>query len=184
MSTNNKSLLRFLSLIPAMQIMLVVGVLLQCILEPSLLKIIFLLSTIYILPPLMWRIFSPLIPAQMGSSYLGNDTETVNGWFVSFQIQRLYNALPILEIPLKLIPGVYSSWLRLWGARIGENVNWKIKSRVIDRPFVHVGDRSLIGNETYLSAHSIKKENNRYLLLLKEIIIGSDVVLTKNRDAF
>lgn len=178
MSSNNKSLLFLVGLIPIMQAMLMTGVFIRAIVEESLFMVFIFFLIVYIWPPLMWRFLSPFIPAQMGSSYLGVHTETVNGWFVSYQIQRIYNALPFLESVLKLVPGLYSSWLRLWGARIGAKVNWTSQSKVIDRPFIHIGDRCLIGNAAYLSAHSIKKKDDRYLLYLKEISIGSDVVLS------
>lgn len=126
----------------------------------------------------MWRMLSPFIPTKMGASFLGAHTEEVNGWFVSYKIQQIYNTLPILEAILKLIPGAYSAWLRLWGAKIGNDVNWTLQSKILDRPFIHIGDRCLIGNEVYLSAHDIKKKENQYLLYLQEVIIGSDVVLS------
>lgn len=178
MSPNNKSLLFLVGLIPTMQVMLMTGILIRGIMEKSPLLIALFLIVVYLLPPLMWRILSPLIPAKMGASYLGVHTESVNGWFVSYQIQQIYNALPFLEAVLKLIPGFYSAWLRLWGARIGTKINWTSQSKVIDRPFIHIGDRCLVGNEAYLSAHAIKKKDDRYLLYLKEISIGSDVVLS------
>ncbi|MGZ3787759.1 MAG: acyl transferase [Bacteriovorax sp.] len=177
MNPNNKSLLFFIGLIPTMLVMLIIGVLIRLSIEQNLTWSLILLMVIYLLPPLLWRAISPFIPTTMGSSYLGSHTESVNGWFVSYQIQQLYNALPILESILKIIPGVYSAWLRLWGAKIGEKINWTWQSKVIDRPFVHIGDRSVIGNEAYLFAHTIKKKEDRYLLYLKEISIGSDVVL-------
>lgn len=178
MSPNNKSLLFLVGLIPTMQVMLLIGILIRGLINQSSTMIVLFFLVIYLLPPLMWRILSPLIPAKMGASYLGVHTENVNGWFVSYQIQQIYNALPFLEAVLKLIPGFYSAWLRLWGARIGTKVNWTCQSKVVDRPFIHIGDRCLIGNEAYLSAHAIKKKDDRYLLYLKEITIGSDVVLS------
>lgn len=178
MSPNNKSLLFIVGLIPAMQVMLMAGIVIRGLLLSSPSMIGLFLVVVYLLPPIMWRILSPLIPVRMGASYLGVHTESVNGWFVSYQIQQIYNALPFLEAILKLIPGFYSAWLRLWGARIGKKVNWTCQSKVVDRPFVHIGDRCLIGNEAYLSAHAIKKKDDRYLLYLKEVSIGSDVVLS------
>ncbi len=161
-----------------MMVMLLTGVLIKAFVEHSLVMGILFVVILYLLPPLMWRMLSPFIPTKMGASYLGVHTENVNGWFVSYQIQQIYNAVPVLEAVLKLIPGVYSAWLRLWGAKIGSKINWTAQSKIVDRPFVHIGDRCLIGNEAYLSAHAIKKKDNRYLLYLKEVTIGSDVVLS------
>lgn len=108
---------------------------------------------------------------------MSSETEEVNGWFVSYQIQRIYNSLPFLEGVLKLIPGLYSAWLRLWGAKIGNNVNWSSESKVLDRPFVHIGDECRIGAEATLSAHTIERKNDVYLLYLKEISIEANTAL-------
>ncbi|MDO9183430.1 MAG: hypothetical protein Q7U04_13530 [Bacteriovorax sp.] len=175
MSTNNKSLLFLVGLLPAMHVILMVGLLIRGIVEKDLSIIFTLLFVAYILPPLMWRLLNPLIPTQMGTSFLGAHTETVNGWFVSYQIQQIYNALPFLENSLKLIPGLYSSWLRLWGARIGDDVSWTLQSKIIDRPFIHIGDRCHVGQSAILSAHTINKKGELYHLHLKEIIIESDL---------
>ena len=64
------------------------------------------------------------------------------------------------------------------GSKNWKKINWTAQSKIVDRPFIHIGDRCLIGNESYLSAHAIKKKDNRYLLYLKEVTIGSDVVLS------
>lgn len=178
MSFSNKSLLFLVGLIPTMLIVLLVSLLIKCVIEQSAAQALLFIAIIYLLPPMLWRLLRLFIPAKMGASYLGKNSKTVNGWFVSYQIQQIYNALPFLEALLKLIPGAYSAWLRLWGARIGKSVNWTCQSKIVDRPFIHIGDRCLIGNEAYLSAHAIKKKDDRYLLYLKEITIGSDVVLS------
>lgn len=183
MNSGNKSLLICLSLIPAMHVMLMIGIIMRGLVDTNPWMIIHFFLVLYLFPPLMWRMLSPFIPVQMGASFLGTKTDNVNGWFVSYQFQQIYNALPFIEGLLKLIPGLYSAWLRLWGANIGKKISWTSMSQVIDRPFINIGDRCSIGNESYLSAHTINQNNDgRYLLYLKEITIGSNVVLTQKNS--
>ena len=99
-----------------------------------------------------------------------------NLWFISYQLQKNYEIFKFLEGILKIIPEAYSIWLRLWGAKIGKSVNWTTGCEIVDRPYLEIGDRTLIGNQTYISAHAIKKTDNKYLLYLKKPVIGSDVV--------
>ncbi len=56
-----------------------------------------------------------------------------------------------------MIPGLYSAWLRLWGARIGSLVFWSPTVLVADRPFVEIADRAVLGYGSKITAHLLQQ---------------------------
>lgn len=71
------------------------------------------------------------------------------------------------------VPGLFSFWLRLWGSKIGKNVNW-INANVTDRSGLIIGDNVFFGNSCYLSAHVAMILNNKFVLYFKNIKIGNN----------
>ena len=68
-------------------------------------------------------------PASEGCSPLHQrlsrlSDRTYAPWWGMHQIQVLYIAIPQLEAVLRLVPGLYSQWLRLWGSKVGRRVYW------------------------------------------------------------
>lgn len=47
----------------------------------------------------------------------------------------------ILLIVYLLIPGIFSCWLRLWGAKVGRDVYWTTRLEIADRSLLEIGDR-------------------------------------------
>ncbi len=133
---------------------------------------------LYIQPPLVWRLIRAIWGQPEGISYLGIKTEQGNSWWVAFHLQQIFNTFHFFEQALTLLPGFYSAWLRLWGSEVGKKVNWTPECRVVDRTHLLIGDRVLIGNHSYIAAHAIKKRGNKYLLYVKGVEIGDDVVLS------
>ncbi len=127
--------------------------------------------------PLIWTYMKNKYGQPSGVSYFGKHTKHGNNWFVAYQLQQLYNSFSFFEKVLKLTPGYYSSWLRLWGSEVGKKINWTPGSKIVDRTHLKIGNRVLVGNETYISAHAIKKRDDKYLLYVKQVEIGDDVVL-------
>lgn len=136
------------------------------------------LFVIYLQAPFLWRILTSFYGPIPKVSFIGRKAETGNLWFAGHKLQEIYGTFDFLEKVLRTIPGMYSFWLRLWGARIGKKVNWTSGCKLVDRPQIHVGDRSLIGNLSYISAHAIKKRNGKYSLFTKDVHIHEDVVLS------
>jgi hypothetical protein len=72
------------------------------------------LGTIYLLPVVCYRLHNALWPVESGGSYLIG--KSYSPWWGGHQLQLIYLAAPWLEGLLRLVPGVYSAWLRLWGS--------------------------------------------------------------------
>ncbi len=132
---------------------------------------------LYVQAPIIWRVVKAIWGQPEGISYLGTKTKDGNPWFVAFHLQQLFNSFHFFEQILILLPGAYSAWLRLWGSEIGNKVNWTPECRVVDRTHLKIGSRVLIGNHSYIAAHAIKKRGDKYLLYVKGVEIGDDVVL-------
>jgi hypothetical protein len=138
----------------------------------------FAIFALYLQSPLIWRLMSSVYGPVPLVSRIGVKVETGSLWLVSHRLQEIYETFEVFERVLKTFPGVYSMWLRLWGARIGKKVNWTAGCKIVDRPFLRIGDRCLIGNQSYITAHAIKKKQDRYQLFVKEVRVGSDVVVS------
>ena len=73
------------------------------------------------------------------------------------------------------MPGLYSVWLRLWGAKIGKLIYWAPGLRVLDRSYLDIGDHVFFGADVRLNPHVITKENDKNMLLLDTIVIKKNV---------
>lgn len=147
---------------------------------------------IYLLPPLIFQtIFRILFPQFKGDltklearSYVGSATFTI--WWVSSQMQVHFLRFPGLEEAIKWIPGCYSMWLRLWGAKIGKNVLWTPRVLIVDRPFLDIGDDVIIGTETRMTSHlaNALKDERRVEVVLGIIKIGNGATLGGGSNTF
>lgn len=134
------------------------------------------LFSIYGLPLVAFRTLRLVAPIREGVSYL--DREDFVPWWAAHQTQALLNALPQLEALLRLVPGVYSAWLRLWGSRIGAGVYWTPAVSVIDRDRLDVGDRVIVGAQAVFCGHVIKPGKRGLMLYVKAISIGERAFLS------
>jgi hypothetical protein len=139
---------------------------------PSLWSAILLLFVLYFLPPLVQRVMFRWAPLKQGVSEI--DGRKFSAWLASHHIQAFYDALPYLESLLRVIPGFYSMWLRMWGSRVGYGVSWPVRMDVLDRSLMDIGNRVAFAREVELSAHVRKKtDGGRTRVLVRTVRIGS-----------
>jgi hypothetical protein len=142
-----------------------------------------LLFSLYGLPVLTYAIHNRFYPLRSGISYLGDG---YSPWWGSHQIQAIYIALPALESWMRLVPGLFSAWLRLWGAQIGRQVYWTPGLEIADRGLLEVGDQVVFGQRVGLYAHVIKPVVRScrpdLLLYLKPITIGTGAFVGAGSD--
>lgn len=94
-------------------------------------------------------------------------------WWALLQLQMIFCRLPILEESLRLLPGVYSAWLRLWGARIGRLTFWSPGTLILDRPYLQVGDDVIFGAGVRINPHVFARSPaGDFELLLGTVKIG------------
>ncbi|MCC5644385.1 acyl transferase [Nostoc sp. CHAB 5824] len=141
--------------------------------SPNIFSILAVFFSIYGLPVLVYRLHEWVYPVREGISYLQN--KEYNPWWGSHQIQVIYIAIPVLEAVLRLIPGVFSYWLRLWGAKVGRDVYWTPGLEIADRSLLEIGDRVVIGHRVGIYSHIIKPRKQNLMLYVKKVKIGSNV---------
>ncbi|MFN6530425.1 DapH/DapD/GlmU-related protein [Nostoc sp. ChiSLP03a] len=141
--------------------------------SPNIFSILGVFLSIYGLPVLVYRLHEWVYPVPEGISYLQN--KEYNSWWGSHQIQVIFIAIPVLEAVLRLIPGVFSCWLRLWGAKVGRDVYWTPTLEIADRSLLEIGDRVVIGHRVGIYSHVIKPRKQNLMLYVKKVKIGSNV---------
>lgn len=166
----------FMSIFPATAFMLMIGSLVAFILNPAFETAFALIYFIYGFPLTAFTIHRQFYPNIQGR-YVLNDSQKYCPWWGAHQIQGIYDFLPIIERVLRIIPGAYSVWLRLWGSRIGRSVYWTPVVEIADRSLMRVGNDVVFGHRIFCSSHIISKKTDRMILLVKEIEIKDGAFL-------
>ena len=131
---------------------------------------------LFLLPPLLARLVVAVVRMHEGRIALG--TSAFLAWWATAQFQMIFNRLPVLEELLRLVPGLYSNWLRLWGSHIGRLTFWAPGVRVLDRGYLNLGDDVVFGAGVRLNSHVLLKEQSgAWQLVLAPITIGSRAVI-------
>ncbi|ESA35278.1 maltose o-acetyltransferase [Leptolyngbya sp. Heron Island J] len=161
---------KFLSFFPILTLGLAALAMAHGIWEHSLGSLILGLFFLYGLPVLSYRLHSQIYPLNSGVSYLQGSN--YSPWWGSHQFQLIYIAFPALETCLRLVPGLFSVWLRLWGAQVGKQVYWTPALEIADRGLLTIGDGVVFGHQVGLYSHVIKPRRHNLMLYLKPITIG------------
>lgn len=164
-----------LSWFPSIIISLAIGSFISICFHPNFLNISCLIFILYGIPLIIYRIHNLFYPIGAGVTYLLD--KKYSPWWGSHQIQTIYIAFPVLETLLRLIPGLFSIWLRLWGAKIGKNIYWTPKLEIADRGLIEIGDNVIFGYGIELYSHVIKPKNDNLMLYVKKIKIGNNVFI-------
>lgn len=133
--------------------------------------VVFILFYIYLLPPFLFRVLHFFFKLAPGA-YKISDKELLVWWYGA-QLQLIFSRFPFFEEFLRIIPFLYSGWLRLWGAKIGSLVYWSPRIEILDRNLLEIGDRVVVGYGVKMTAHLINKEK----IFLAPISIGKDSVI-------
>jgi hypothetical protein len=133
-------------------------------------------AVLYIVPPIVVRVVTRLWPLPRGKVPVASPGFLA--WWFTAQWQVLFTRLTFFEETLRLFPGLYSTWLRLWGARVGGLVYWSPGLVILDRPLVEVGSRVVFGAGVRLNPHVLMPgDDGRPTLAIAPIRIGSDVMV-------
>lgn len=124
----------------------------------ALVKAAVIILGIYFVPPLLVRLLLMTRPLNTGSYRL--DTPQFLRWWASAQGQILFCRFPFFEEILRLVPGLYSTWLRLWGAKIGRLTYWAPGVRLLDRSLLEIGDNVVFGVGVRLNPHVIADDES------------------------
>jgi hypothetical protein len=140
-------------------------------------RLMIALTWIYLWPPVIARGAVRLLGSQVGDA-LGQETRAYKIWWFVTQLQVPFNRLPVFEELLRIIPGVYPLWLRLWGAHVSMKVYWGPGALLTDRMLVTIGSGVVIGTRAVLSAHlAFKDSDGEFRVTIAPIEIGDDVLV-------
>lgn len=132
-------------------------------------------AVLYLVPPTLARLATVRTPLPQGRVELAS-AAFLRWWFTT-QCQIVFARLPFLEELLRLVPGLYSAWLRLWGARVGAFVYWAPGVAILDRSLVDVGARVAFGAGARVVSHVIAPVGGPGGLVLGRIVVGSDALV-------
>lgn len=166
---------RLFALFPTLWLLLTGAALLFVVIAPSATAVAILLFVLYLLPVLCYRLHDLAWPLRPGLSRL--DTPEYSPWWGGHQFQVMYSALTGLEALLRLIPGLYSLWLRAWGSKVGRRVYWTPLVEITDRALLEVGDDVVFGHRIGCYAHVAVRRRGGLFLYVKPIRIGSAALL-------
>lgn len=138
-------------------------------------QILLSLLWLYIAPPLLVRIIFIIWGKPVGEFHVNSKQFRV--WYFSAQLQALYLRFNFLEEVLRLIPTVYSFWLRCWGSKIGPLVYWAPKTTLMDRSYLNIGRQVLIGYGAGMTAHHINRVGESVSIVIAPIEIGDHAIL-------
>ena len=130
---------------------------------------------LYLVPPLLHRAHDVVWPLKAGSHDIVGAHYVP--WWGSHQLQRLYMTFPALEAALRLVPGLFSAWLRLWGAKVGRKVYWTPTLEITDRSLLDIGDGAVFGQDAVMVAHVIMPRDGKMSLYFKTIVVGKGALI-------
>lgn len=139
------------------------------------LKILLLLLFVYIFPPLMTRLLHRVYGIPQGSYTIEDIGFKV--WWLTAQLQALYLRFSFLEEILRIIPFIYSGWLRLWGSQIGSRIYWSPKTVVLDRSHLQLGSNIVVGYGAVFAPHHYNRSENLFELIIAKCVVEDGVIL-------
>lgn len=129
------------------------------------------LAGLYLLPPLLARLV--LLARRPEGRAIAMGSADFFAWWLLLNLQTVFCRFPALEELLRLVPTLYSAWLRLWGSRIGRLIYWAPGTLVLDRSFLEIGDNVVFGAGVRLNPHVVaRNDEGATVLVLAPVRIG------------
>lgn len=166
---------RLFGLFPTIWLAAVAAGMLGLAISPGVVPLLVVLAAVYLLPVAAYRLHERLWPLSEGLSRI--DAPGYSPWWGGHQCQAVYSAFPALEAALRLVPGLYSAWLRLWGSHVGRGVYWTPQVEITDRALLEIGDGVVFGHRVACYGHLIKRRDHGLVLYVRRIRIGNGVLL-------
>jgi acetyltransferase-like isoleucine patch superfamily enzyme len=152
-----------------------------CILAPELFATSWMwvpigIALLYLFPPLAARTVMAAWGPTPSSATIGS--RAFLRWWTLAQLQLVFNRLPQLEEVLRLVPGLYSAWLRLWGARVGRLVFWSPGVVITDRQLVEVSEGAIVGMGVTLAAHLVLRDGDTTTRVISApVVVGAGAIV-------
>lgn len=135
---------------------------------------------VYLAPPLIGRAAMALFGRPEGEA-LSQRSRPYKVWWLLVQLQLPFNRFGFLEELLRLVPGAYALWLRLWGSQVSPVVFWGPGALAMDRHALRIGPGAVIGTRAVLSGHlAVKDEDGAFRVTLAPVEIGAGALIGGN----
>jgi hypothetical protein len=139
-------------------------------------RVLMAMAALYLAPPLAARLLIAVVP--FGKTVIAVGSRDFFTWWALLSFQVLFCRFPALEEALRVVPALYSAWLRLWGSRIGRLVYWSAGTQVLDRSFLDIGNDVIFGAGVRLNPHVLARNAGGELeLLLAPVKIGAGSIV-------
>jgi hypothetical protein len=143
---------RLMMLFPALHLAAIWGAFAAFVLYPHASTLAAIPAAAYLFPLLTYHLHQWFCPLREGTFSIA---EGYSPWFGTHMIQQGFIAFPALENALRLVPGLFSFWLRLWGARVGHRVYYAPGMEIADRGLLEIGNGAIFGYGVKITAHYI-----------------------------
>jgi hypothetical protein len=134
------------------------------------------IAVLYMLPPILARFI--LIAAPPVEGEIRPDQPGFMRWWALLNLQMLFNRFQAFEEILRLVPALYSAWLRLWGGKVGHHIYWSPGTRILDRSFVRIGNGVVFGAGVRINPHVFhRNKKGAFVLALATVDIGERALI-------
>jgi hypothetical protein len=158
------------SIFPAVHLTAILASLVFFVIQPGLVTGLSIPFSIYALPLACFRIHRQIYGPPPRKADLSQ--KAYCSWWGDYNFQLLFNTFPAFERILRLVPPLFSGWLRLWQAQVGKGVFYTPHIEIMDRPDLVIGDDVCFGYQVSISSHAITEINGRKMLYFKPPEIG------------
>lgn len=132
---------------------------------------------LYLIPPLLCR----GTVAWFGSpetAGAGPQQRAFKVWWFLTQLQMPFNRIGLLEDLLRLVPGLYSSWLNLWGAKVSLMTFWTRDVIISERYLLTIEPGVTLASQSGITAHIVTPgEDGELKLLVAPVVIERGAVV-------
>lgn len=158
-------------------LVVLVGLALAVLLSTGLIAGVLLFAAyLYLVPPLACRLLIAAYGRPEGR--FTQDTTGYRVWWVATQLQMPFNRLPFLEEFLRLAPGLYPLWMKLWGANFSSIAYAAPGVAITDRWLVEIGPGVVLGAQSAISSHmGIRDEAGRWLVDIAMPVVEEHAIL-------
>jgi hypothetical protein len=134
------------------------------------------LGWLYLAPALIGGLVTRVRPTPTGTFGLGD--AGYRHWWLMLQLQLPFNRLPFLEEALRLVPGLYPAWIRLWGGYLSAESFVGPGVMIGDRHLIRVGPRSVLGARAGFAGHiAFRDERGRWQVIVAPCEVGADAIV-------
>lgn len=134
------------------------------------------LAWLYLVPALIGGAVTRLWPTPTGTFGLGDPG--YRHWWLMLQLQLPFNRLPFLEEALRLVPGLYPLWIRLWGGHLSAQSFVGPGVMIGDRHLIRVGPRAVLGARAGFSGHiAFRDDTGRWRVTVAPCFVGPDAIV-------